>query len=141
MSKVTVYSLLFLTGLMLNACQSPQKKEAVKHRQKTIKPAVTNEEDQVVSLIMNLDEVKRKDSLVKKESKGKRNLSTYVETPPTAADPYYWVKVAEDNGGSYVTYYSFGVQAKTHAIKYYDVVQDSLISLSQWRKTTPVDER
>ena len=141
MSKVTMYSLLFLTGLMLNSCQSPQKKEVVKHRQKTIKPAVTNEEDQVVILIMNLDEVKHKDSLVKKQSEGKRHLSTYVETKPTAADPYYWVKVAEDNGGSYVTYYSFGVQAKTHAIKYYDVVQDSLISLSQWRKTTPVDER
>jgi hypothetical protein len=88
-----------------------------------------------------LNEVKRKNALIMKESNGKRRLSTYVETLPTVADPYYWVKVAEDNGGSFVTYYSFGVQAKTHAIVFYDVMQDSLFSLSQWRKTTPVGER
>jgi hypothetical protein len=133
--------LLCFIAVTVIACQSPQKKEAVKHQQKSIKPAVINEEDQIIGLIMNLDEVKRKSALIKKESKGKRHLSTYVETPPTAADPYYWVKVAEDNGGSFVTYYSFGVHAKTHTINYYDVMQDSLISLSQWRKTTPANER
>ncbi|MFD1258351.1 hypothetical protein ACFQ3S_16215 [Mucilaginibacter terrae] len=135
------YYLLWIIAITLVACQSPQKKDGVKYQPKAIKPAVINEEDQVINMVMNLDEVKRKSALIAKESKGKRHLSTYVETPPTAAQPYYWVKVAEDNGGSYVTYYSFGVQAKTHAIMFYDVMQDSLISLSQWRNTTPVDER
>ena len=128
-------------ALTVTACKSPQKKEVVKHQQKTVKQALMKEEDQVVNLIMNLDEVKRKSAMVVKESKGKRHLSTYIETPPTATDPYYWVKVAEDNGGNYVTYYSFGVQARTHAIQYYDAMQDSLISLNQWRKSTPQDER
>jgi hypothetical protein len=135
-------SFLFcFTAVTVFACNSPQKEEVAKHQQKAVKPAIMQEEDQVVSLIMNLDEVKRKSAMVVKESKGKRHLSTYIETPPTATDPYYWVKVAEDNGGSYVTYYSFEVRAKTHAIKYYDAMQDSLISLSQWRKTTTPDER
>jgi hypothetical protein len=135
-------SFLFcFTAVTVFACNSPQNRAVENPQQKAVKPAIMKEEDQVVSLIMNLDEVKRKSAMVLKQSKGKRHLATYVETPPTAADPYYWVKVAEDNGGSYVTYYSFEVQAKTHAIKYYDAMQDSLISLSQWRKTTTPDER
>jgi hypothetical protein len=98
-------------------------------------------EDEVVNLIMNLEEVKRKTAQVKKLSKGKRTLMTYVETPPTGKDPNYWVKVSEDNGGSLVAYYTFAVDAKTHRIAYYDDIDDTTISLEEWRKTVPVTDR
>lgn len=134
----------------VSACQPSAQKEPLKQPKSAVKtpvvdkekaPVVDNEEDRIVNLIMDLDEVKRKDSIVVKLSKGKRRLSTYVEAIPTATDPYYWVKVAEDNGGSYVTYYSFAVHPKTYQVSYYDVTQDSLITIDQWRKTTPAEER
>ncbi|RYY23137.1 MAG: hypothetical protein EOP41_06670 [Sphingobacteriaceae bacterium] len=127
---------------MLAACQQPAKQEAKKTQQKPkVQATVLSEEDQLINLIVSLEEVKRKSLQVKQESKGKRHLATYVDNSPTAGDTDYWVKVAEDNGDNYVTYYTFAVDKKTRQIRYYDVLQDSLISLSQWRKTTPAEER
>lgn len=138
-----LHKLLFCFALFtLAACQQPAKQEAKKIQQKpNAQSAVLSEEDQLIKLIMNLDEVKRKSLQVIQESKGKRHLATYMDNPPTASDTDYWVKVAEDNGDNYVTYYTFAVDKKTRQIRYYDVLQDSLISLSQWRKTTPAEER
>ena len=90
---------------------------------------------------MNLEEIKRATAAVERGSKGKRTLSTYVESPPTNDDPNYWVKVAEDNGDTYVTYYTFAVDARTRNISYYDVVDGNLISLAKWRQSTPLADR
>ncbi|WP_158827425.1 hypothetical protein [Mucilaginibacter lacusdianchii] len=144
MMKVkTIFSCFLLVLLAFTACQqNPQNRAVKKNRIKPkTQPAVTSKEDQIVDLIINLEEVKRKGDQVEKLSKGKRHLSTYVETEPTAQDPNYWVKVAEDNGGSLVTYYTFAVDGKTKQIQYYDVVQDTVLSLKQWRQTTPLAER
>ena len=124
------------------ACRPSVKEQAKRDPQPVAKAkGFIKEEDIVVNLIMNLDEVKHKSAQVVKASKGDRHLSTYIEIRPTVTDPYYSVKVAEDNGGSYVAYYSFAVHSKTHEIAYYDVIRDSLISINQWRKTTPAKER
>ncbi|EHQ24858.1 hypothetical protein [Mucilaginibacter paludis] len=148
MKKINNYSLriccslLCLQAFTITSCEHHQKNETIKKKHTAIaKPAASNQEDQVVSLITNLDEVKRKTAEVKKDSKGKRSLVTYVDSPPTGKDPYYWVKVAEDNGGSLVAYYTFAVDGKTHRISYYDVITDSVISLEQWRKTVADNER
>jgi hypothetical protein len=135
------YVVVILSNLIIISCQ-PQQKKQVKESYTKAKPAtvVSNDEDLVVNLIMELEEVKRKSSQVEKDSQGKRHLATYAETLPTTTDPNYWIKVAEDNGGSYVTYYTFAVDSKTRKISYYDPMQDSLISLGQWRKT-PMSER
>lgn len=121
----------------LHSCQQrskPKKTTVVKHKQVT-------QENSIVDLIMNLEEVKLKTAKVEKASKGKRTLSTYVETPPTDDDPNYWIKVAEDNGDSYVTYYTFKVNAGTRNISYYNVIEGDFISLAKWRQTTPLAER
>ncbi|MBS7567068.1 hypothetical protein KHS38_21870 [Mucilaginibacter sp. Bleaf8] len=129
-------------ALLFGACQQKQKKDNRKKSPKAaVHKAALNEEDKVVNLIMDLEEVKSKSAQVEKASQGKRHLATYVETPPSNTDPDYWVKVAEDNGSNYVTYYTFAVNGKTLQIRYYDVAQDSLISIKEWRSTTPVDER
>jgi len=133
--------LAFCAVLTFSSCHDREKQTKV-HEQKTLaKPDSVDQENQIVDLILNIEEVKRKSIRVKQLSKGKRHLSVYVENPPTPSEPYYWVKVAEDNGDNYVTYYTFTVNNKTRSISYYDAVQDSLISLSQWRKSTLVNER
>ena len=135
------YLLFCLAFFTLTSCDHSkqgikQLSPAVKAQLPSVKP-----EDEVVNMIMNLEEVKRKTAQVKKLSKGKRTLTTYVETPPTDNDPNYWVKVSEDNGGSLVTYYTFAVDAKTHDIFYYDDIHDTTLSLEEWRKTIPVSDR
>ena len=140
--KIARYTLLFVLALTVFACKQANQKAAKQKHQNSIKaPAGIKTDDEAAKLILDLEEVKRKDAIVRKGSKSKRHLSVYVETPPTTADPNYWVKVAEDNGGSYVTYYSFAVNSKTRQISYYDVIQDAVIPLAQWRKTTPANER
>jgi hypothetical protein len=131
------YGLLYI-GLSFIACDQHEKASVEKHQ---LKPNQAISEDEAVNLITKLDEVRRKNELVVKESKRKRHLSTYVETPPTTEDPNYYVKVAENNGGSYVTYYIFAVNGKTSAISFYDVLNDKLLPLNTWRRTIPLNER
>lgn len=133
--------LICLWSITLTSCEHHQKTQVMKSSHAVIKPVVQNEEDQIIRLVMNLDEVKRKTAQVKEASSGKRNLATYIENSPTDKDPNYWVKVAEDNGGSLVTYYTFAIDRRSHKISYYDNTKDALVPLTTWRKTTPADER
>lgn len=134
--------LLFCLGFVtLSSCYHSKQGIKQPHPAVTAQSPSVKPEDEVVNLIVNLEEVKRKTAEVKKLSKGKRTLMTYVETPPTGKDPNYWVKVSEDNGGSLVAYYTFAVDAKTHSIAYYDDIHDTTISLEEWRKTVPVTDR
>jgi len=135
------YYLLFSSLIWVSCQQRPQQQVKPKPQGVNKEVTVSAQEEHLVKLIMNLEEVKRKSAIIEQESKGKRHLATYVETLPTADDPNYWIKVAEDNGGSYVTYYTFAVDGKTQLIRYYDVMQDSLLSLEQWRQSIPAGER
>ena len=123
--------------LALQSCE-----QSTKH--KTAKVQVTkkvNTEEKIAHMVMDLEEVKLKTAMVERLSKGTRTLSTYIESPPTTEDPYYCVKVAEDNGSNYVTYYTFNVSPADYSISYYDVVNGEFIPLDQWRKTTPLSDR
>ncbi len=133
---------LLLVILTLTACNQRKNLSVEKNAPQQNSQSNRNiSEDEAVNLIKNLEEVKRKNELVVKDSQGKRHLSTYTETLPTSNDPNYYVKVAEDNGGSYVTYYIFAVNSRNKAISFYDVINDKLLSLNTWRRTTPPNER
>jgi hypothetical protein len=142
--KTLSLNVLLLCGilcLLMVSCQPTHNKESSATQKKAVKTVAINPEDAVVNLVMNLGEVKRKMAEVNRESNGKRHLSAFVDTLPTKLDPHYWVKMAEDNGGSYVAYYTFAVNSKTRDIHYYDPMQDSLIAIEKWRETTPLSER
>jgi hypothetical protein len=133
---------VLLVVLTTMACNQRENVSVEKNRPKQNSQSThIISEDEAVILISNLEEVQRKNELVAKNSQGKRHLSTYVETLPTLKDPNYYVKLAEDNGGSYVTYYIFAVHSKTKDISFYDVVNETLVSLNTWRHTTPTNER
>ena len=126
-----------LITVSFQSCKQPTKPKTAKVQAKK----KVNTEEQIAHMVMDLEEVKRKTAMVERLSKGTRTLSTYVESPPTAEDPYYCVKVAEDNGSNYVTYYTFNVSPVDYSISYYDVVVGEFIPLNQWRKTTPLSDR
>jgi len=87
--KLLVYSLSQIPPLLV-LFYVLRNNKAEQHGVKDMtKPKAINQEDEVVNLILNLPEVKRKSAQVEKDSQGKRHLETYVETPPTAQDPNY----------------------------------------------------
>jgi hypothetical protein len=137
----SAYNLIVIISLIFSACQQPKIQKAGLHFQPLSKDPALAKEVAVIDLVWNLEEVQRARNQVEKDSKGKRELSARVETTPTATDPNYWVKVGEDNGDNYVTRYTFTVNNKNKEIKYYDAVQDTLIPLSIWRSTTPLEKR
>lgn len=135
------YLVFFLGFVTLSSCDHSKQGTKQHPPAVTAQSATIKSEDEVVNLIMNLEEVKRKSAQVKKLSKGKRTLMTYVETPPTGKDPNYYIKVSEDNGQSLVAYYTFAVDSKTRRIAYYDDIHDTMISLDEWRRSVPVTDR
>ncbi len=91
-------------------------------------------ENKILDTIMNLSEVKARAKYVRTKTNGKRKLQYTIWEKPAKQNPYYWVKVMEDNGTSYYTHFNFYVYPKSFAIQYYDVVNDTAITLLEWRK-------
>jgi hypothetical protein len=100
----------------------------------TIVVKETKEESKVCNLISRLPEVINADNYVKKATKTKRHLFSYLASAPTQDVPYYWVKVAEDNGATYHAHFHFYVEPKTYRIFYLDIVTDKILPESKCRK-------
>jgi len=100
--------------------------------QNTVK--ISKEGEKALDLVAKLPEVINADNYVKKVTNGKRHLFSYLASEPNKDEPYYLVKVAEDNGSAYYTHFIFYVQPKTYQIFYMDTVADQLIPEKQCRK-------
>ncbi len=88
-------------------------------------------EDKIFNLIYNIPEVKERAEYVEKQTNGERHLSMRIDE---TFDKTYSVVVGEDNGDAVVTHFTFEVNPKNFEIKNYDVINDTLISLSEWQK-------
>ena len=91
-------------------------------------------ERKVIDTIMHIEEVALMDILTRKNSNGKRHFNYAIWSRPSRETPYYWVKVREVKGFSFVTHYNFYVYPKDFSIKYLDPVSDTLISLKEFSK-------
>ncbi len=94
-------------------------------------------ENKILDTVLSLPEVKSSAAYIEKRTKGKRHLASVIYRKPGNNQPYYWVKVWEDNGYSYVSWYNFYVYPKTFLIKYLDTAKDKAIDLATWRKRQP----
>jgi hypothetical protein len=63
----------------------------------------------------------------------KISVLIYKKTDETKKG-YYWLKVGEDNGVSFVSHYNFFVYPNTMKVLYYDTVNDLELELDKWRK-------
>lgn len=95
---------------------------------------VSNLEDKIIDTVASLTEVKARANYVRTKTKGKRNLQYAIWGKPTKENPYYWVRVMEDNGTEYHDHFDFYVYPRSFAIRFYDIVNDTAITLSDWRK-------
>lgn len=90
----------------------------------------------VYHLILSLPEVVRMARYIQDHTKGARHMEVMIaESPKDSIKNYYWVKAGEDNGMIYVTHYNFYVYPDNNfEIKYFDPINDTLMSLEDWRK-------
>lgn len=91
-------------------------------------------EDKIMQLVLDLPEIRKMDEKIRKKTDGKRGLQAMVSNRPSDDEEYYTVSVAEDNGESLATYYTFHVYPD-YSMMYYDVISDSEMTLKEWRKT------
>lgn len=91
-------------------------------------------ESRIIDTVFGLKEVVEKSLYVKHQTQGKRHLQCLIWAKPTKEEPYYWVKIIEDNGVTYYTHFNFYVYPKSFVIKYLDTVNDNVIDLATWRK-------
>jgi len=87
-----------------------------------------------IDTILGLPEIREDDAYIRKATKGKRHLLGMIYSRPDSQRPYYWVAIVEDNGMSFVPHFFFYVFLNGRKIKYYDIVKDTAVDLSVWRR-------
>lgn len=95
---------------------------------------------EILDTIWRLPEVARRAEDVHLQSKGARKLSIALHESPTDKQPYYWVKVWEDNAVAYTTHFNFFVAPENKEILYLDPSEGRMMSLSAWRKSRQLQE-
>lgn len=90
----------------------------------------------VYKMILSLPEVIEMARYIQEHTKGSRHMEVMIsQSPRDSIQNYYWVKAGEDNGTIYVTHYNFYVYPDNNfEIKYFDPINDTLMSLEDWRK-------
>lgn len=139
---------IFLTFLLfglLTSCNNSEEKAVIKTTKKTLEikdesskvaiydTVVSKEESKIWDSIFKLPEVKSRIKYVDSVTQGKRRLHVWTFKKPDKKDNFYWIKVSENNGSFTVAHFNFFVYPKNE-IKYFDTVNDSILTLDEWRK-------
>lgn len=86
------------------------------------------------NLVWNLPQVQRKARTIQRLSKGTIKVAAIVDGFPVPDDPYYKVRVYEDQPDHNTTIYWFRVSSTTGVIEALDVIENRYISLDAWRE-------
>lgn len=143
--KQTICILIIIISVIAISCNKTKNKLNVRETKDTI---YTNDliyqkdstidkknEDKIYKLILEIPEVKERGNYIEMKSNGKRHLQLMIaETPKENKSNYYWIKVGEDNGTNFVTHYNFYIYTSNFEIKYFDTINDTIVSLDIWRK-------
>lgn len=89
-------------------------------------------ENKVLDKVKSIPEVKEREKYA--ETHSKRHLRVVIWKKPAAQNKYYWVKVFENNGETYVPRFSFYVYPPKLTVKYLDPSTDSVIDYKDWKK-------
>jgi len=108
-----------------NADSEEEEHEAPKNRQA---------EEKVMSLVVDLPEVRKLDKQIRKHTNGKFGVSIYIASGPGDDQEYYSVAVAENTELRLVNQYFIRVYPDM-SLRYYDPVEDREMTLKEWRKS------
>lgn len=131
--KQLITFLSFALFLLISLTWQRENK-ALDNQSFTITQAVSPEIKKVMSLVWRLPEVKQKASEISRLSNGQGRVKLMLENTPTKTEPYYTVRVFEDNPDRIVTLYWFRVNMPEEKITVQNEITGEYISLEQWRK-------
>jgi hypothetical protein len=122
MKLMMASALLFLTAFTFASGNIGQKTANAAEQKNGTETAIS--EDEIYSRIFALPEVKKLAG----------TKSAMIDSRPSAAEPYYTVRVGYNNRDTYETVYWFHVYVKPKfEIKYYNVILDKVQTLEEWR--------
>lgn len=116
----------------VDGTQVEQKETETPKPKKDTHIQITDTEDQLISKVWQIPEVKAMADKIERESKGKRHLVGRISSTPSDDQEYYGISIAEDNGEALATYFDFRIYPD-NSIYYYDVVEDRELTLKEWR--------
>lgn len=94
------------------------------------------DKDKCIRMVSLLPEVQNLALNIETTTKAHNRLAIWIAADPSETKiKYYWVKAGEDNGDNIVTHMHFYVDPKHNEVLFYDVVNDTLVSLEYWRAT------
>ena len=133
--------LIFVLFGLLTSCNDSKAKTIKQIQTKKIEKehkvihdtVVSDEEMKIWDTIFKLPEVISQIKYIDKATNGKRRLHVWTYKKPDNLENFYWIKVSEDNGSTTVAHFNFFVYPNNE-IKYFDTVNDSILSLEDWRK-------
>lgn len=134
------YIYTFTIFFVFFSCNSPEKMEQTETSENEkadsiteVKPEIS-EEDKCISLVDTLPEINSLAEEIENNSNEKNHLTIWVAAKPSETKiKYYWVKVGEENRDNITTLLNFYVDPRHEEVLYYDVVNDTLITLEEWR--------
>ncbi|MFB2895687.1 hypothetical protein ACE1CI_22500 [Aerosakkonemataceae cyanobacterium BLCC-F50] len=132
MKQLTIF--LSFALLLLIPLTWKRENKALANQPFSITQAANTESQKVINLVWRLPEVQQKAAEIRRLSNGKVRVKLVLETAPTKTEPYYTVRVFEDNPDRIVTLYWFRVNMPGERITVQDEITGEYISLEQWRK-------
>ncbi|MBU7581621.1 MAG: hypothetical protein KAF91_01690 [Nostoc sp. TH1S01] len=91
-------------------------------------------EETALNLVWKLPQVQRKAREIARLSKGTIKLGAVVDGSPTANEPYYTIRIFENQPDYDSTIYWFRVNNNTGLIEVLDLIENKYISLDEWRE-------
>lgn len=92
------------------------------------------DEKTALNLVWRLPLVQRKAKEIESLSQGKIKVSAIIDSVPTPTQPYYTVRVFEDDPENYnYTIYWFRVFSANGVIEALDIIENKYVSLEEWR--------
>ncbi|MBD2451520.1 hypothetical protein H6G76_31270 [Nostoc sp. FACHB-152] len=97
---------------------------------------VTRELDEKTArdLVWQLPEVQRKAREIERLSKGAIKVGAVVDVSPTPNEPYYTIRIFEDQPEYDSTIYWFRVSRTSRMIEVLDLIENQYISLEEWKE-------
>jgi hypothetical protein len=97
---------------------------------------VTKELDEktALNLVWKLPQVQRKAREIQRLSKGTIKVGAVVDGSPTPNEPYYTIRIFEEQPDHDSTIYWFRVSSVNRMIEVLDVIENKYISLEAWRE-------
>lgn len=87
-----------------------------------------------LDLVWKLPEVQRKAREIERLSKGSIRVAAIVDGSPTPNEPYYSVRVFEDQPDHNTTIYWFRVLSPSGKIQVLDILENKYITLEAWKE-------